>query len=91
MGNRVIKEMVVPKKVHGGVYNDGWFGSGAAWSSDESRIAYVAQVTLCALVSMAFVLALHLMCITESSAEIYLCIMTNARLGHLVRPTALRS
>ena len=45
MGNRVTKEMVVPKKVHGGVYNDGWFGSGAAWSSDESRVAYVAQVT----------------------------------------------
>lgn len=45
MGNRVIKEMVVPKKVHGGVYNDGWFGSGAAWSSDESRVVYVAQVT----------------------------------------------
>lgn len=43
-GNRVIREMVVTKKVHGGVYNDGWFGSGAAWSPDESRIAYVAEV-----------------------------------------------
>ena len=45
MGGRVSKEMVVPKKVHGGVYNDGWFGSGAAWSSDESRVAYVAEVS----------------------------------------------
>ena len=44
MGNRVAKEMVVPKKLHGSVYNDGWFGSGAAWTSDESRIAYVAEV-----------------------------------------------
>ena len=44
MGNRVTKELVVPKKVHGGIYNDGWFGSGAAWSPDESRIAYVAEV-----------------------------------------------
>ncbi len=46
MGNRVTKELVVPKKQHGGVYNDGWFGSGAAWSPDESRLAYVAEVSL---------------------------------------------
>ena len=46
MGNRVVKELVVPKKQHGGVYNDGWFGSGAAWSPDESRLAYVAEVSL---------------------------------------------
>lgn len=44
MGNRVAREMVVPKKLHGSVYNDGWFGSGAAWTSDESRVAYVAEV-----------------------------------------------
>ncbi|KAL0045655.1 hypothetical protein WJX82_000743 [Trebouxia sp. C0006] len=43
MGNRMTKELVVPKKQHGGVYNDGWFGSGAAWSPDESRLAYVAE------------------------------------------------
>ncbi len=46
MGNRVTKELLVPKKQHGGVYNDGWFGSGAAWSPDESRLAYVAEVSL---------------------------------------------
>ncbi len=45
MGNRVTKELIVPKKQHGGVYNDGWFGSGAAWSPDESRLAYVAEVS----------------------------------------------
>ncbi len=46
MGNRVTKELIVPKKQHGGVYNDGWFGGGAAWSPDESRLAYVAEVSL---------------------------------------------
>ncbi len=46
MGSRVTKELLVPKKLHGGVYNDGWFGNGAAWSSDESRVAYVAEVIL---------------------------------------------
>ena len=45
MGNRVTKELFVPKKQHGGVYNDGWFGNGAAWSPDESRLAYVAEVS----------------------------------------------
>ena len=45
VGNRVTTELVVPKKQHGSVYNDGWFGSGAAWSPDESRLAYVAEVT----------------------------------------------
>ncbi|KAL3142158.1 hypothetical protein ABBQ38_002516 [Trebouxia sp. C0009 RCD-2024] len=43
MGNRVTKEMVVPKKLHGSVYNDGWFGSGAVWTANESRVAYVAE------------------------------------------------
>ena len=61
VGNRVNKEMMVPKKVHGGVYNDGWFGSGAAWSSDESRIAYVAEVgTLCFNPPLTSTLASHL-------------------------------
>ena len=36
----------MPNKQHGGVYNDGWFGSDAAWSPDESRLAYVAEVSL---------------------------------------------
>ena len=44
--NRVLKELHVPKKLHGNIYNDGWFGNGAAWSSDESRMAYVAEVPL---------------------------------------------
>lgn len=63
MGSRVSKEMVVPKKVHGGVYNDGWFGSGAAWSSDESRIAYVAEVSTQYFKSpLVVVRASHLCC-----------------------------
>ncbi len=44
-GGRLLKELAVPKTLHGGVYNDGWFGAGAAWSPDESRLAYVAEVT----------------------------------------------
>eukprot|EP00898_Chlorokybus_atmophyticus_P007404 jgi/Chlat1/7665/Chrsp64S00560 len=39
---RLLKEIAVPEKVHGGVYADGWF-EGVAWSSDEKRIAYIAQ------------------------------------------------
>ncbi|KAK9803410.1 hypothetical protein WJX72_008476 [[Myrmecia] bisecta] len=42
-GGRLLKELSVPKSVHGPVYNDGWFGVGAAWSPDERRIAYVAE------------------------------------------------
>ena len=30
--------------LHGSVYNDGWFGNGAAWAPDEDRLAYVAEV-----------------------------------------------
>jgi Acylamino-acid-releasing enzyme, N-terminal domain len=42
----------VPKMLHGSIYNDGWFGSGAAWSPDEGRLAYVAEVlVLCAVKS----------------------------------------
>jgi hypothetical protein len=43
-GGRLLKELSVPAAVHGSVYNDGWFASGADWSADESRIAYVAEV-----------------------------------------------
>jgi acylaminoacyl-peptidase len=42
--NDIECEMQVPKTLHGSVYNDGWFGSGAAWSPDEDRLAYVAEV-----------------------------------------------
>ena len=45
MGNRVTKELHVPKKLHGAIFNDGWFGTGAAWNADESRVAYVAEVS----------------------------------------------
>ena len=41
--SRVLNEIHVPTGLHGSVYNDGWFGNGAAWSPDESRIAYVAE------------------------------------------------
>ena len=41
---RLLKQLNVPKGLHGSVYNDGWFASGAAWSRDESCIAYVAEV-----------------------------------------------
>ncbi len=43
-GARLLKELKVPKKVHGAIFNDGWFGSGAAWSPDETKLAYVAEV-----------------------------------------------
>lgn len=41
--SRVVHEIDVPSALHGAVYNDGWFGTGVAWSPDESRIAYVAE------------------------------------------------
>ena len=44
-GGRLLKELSVPPAVHGAVYNDGWFASGADWSADESRVVYVAEVT----------------------------------------------
>ncbi|GAB4823019.1 hypothetical protein N2152v2_010065 [Parachlorella kessleri] len=40
---RLLKELHVPKALHGSIYNDGWFGAGAAWSPDETRLAYVAE------------------------------------------------
>jgi acylaminoacyl-peptidase len=41
--SRLLKELHVPAAMHGAVYNDGWFGSGAAWSPDERLVAYVAE------------------------------------------------
>lgn len=43
-GGRLLKEVVVPAALHGSVFNDGWFGDGTAWSSDETRVAYVAEL-----------------------------------------------
>ena len=45
-GGRLLKELSVPAAVHGSVYNDGWFASGADWSADENRVAYVAEVSI---------------------------------------------
>lgn len=49
---RVLKQLNVPKALHGPLYNDGWFASGAAWSPDEHRVAYCAEV--CWLIQGAF-------------------------------------
>lgn len=43
-GGRLACEVEVPKALHGAVFNDNWFGTGAAWTADENRIAYVAEV-----------------------------------------------
>ena len=43
-GGRLTKQVQVPKSLHGQVYADNWFGLGVAWSPDEDRIAYVAEV-----------------------------------------------
>ncbi|GBF91528.1 hypothetical protein Rsub_04268 [Raphidocelis subcapitata] len=43
-GSRLVKELQVPKSLHGPVVNDGWFSRGAAWSPDEGRICYVAEL-----------------------------------------------
>ncbi len=40
----LIRELHVPTKVHGSVFNDGWFSAGASWDPQEQRIAYVAEV-----------------------------------------------
>eukprot|EP00803_Ostreobium_quekettii_P001674 evm.model.scf_2613.1 EVM.evm.TU.scf_2613.1 scf_2613:735-8179(-) len=42
-GCRVDKRLVVPKSQHGAVVNDGCFNAGAAWSADESMVAYIAE------------------------------------------------
>lgn len=44
-GSRLLKELLVPQAQHGPLYNDGWFGVGAEWSPDESRVVYVAEVS----------------------------------------------
>ncbi|CAL0328083.1 unnamed protein product [Lupinus luteus] len=41
--SHVEKEFHVAQSVHGSVYTDGWF-EGISWNSDETRIAYVAEV-----------------------------------------------
>ena len=41
---RLLRELLVPKGLHGPIVNDNWFSRGAAWSPDESKIAYVAEV-----------------------------------------------
>lgn len=43
-GSRVVAELQVPAKLHGSIFNDGWFSSGAAWVKSENRVAYVAEV-----------------------------------------------
>lgn len=42
-GSKAVAELQVPAKLHGSVFNDGWFSSGAAWNPEESRVAYVAE------------------------------------------------
>jgi acylaminoacyl-peptidase len=42
--SRVLQEIYIPASLHGSIYNDGWFGSSACWSPDESRLAYVAEM-----------------------------------------------
>lgn len=42
---RLLRELQVPEALHGPVVNDNWFSRGAAWSPDESRVAYVAEVS----------------------------------------------
>lgn len=39
-------EITIPERLHGPVVNDGWFGNRASWSSDESLVAYVAEVSM---------------------------------------------
>lgn len=61
-GSRVVKELQIPKDLHGSIYNDNWFSLEPAWNADETRIAYVAEVRrvsetekgLCLLVSALF-------------------------------------
>lgn len=42
-GGRLLKETEVPRSVHRGVFNDGWFANGATWSPEEDRVCYVAE------------------------------------------------
>ncbi len=49
--SRVIAELQIPAKLHGSVFADGWFSNGAAWDPSESRIAYVAEVSVASIAS----------------------------------------
>ena len=42
-GGRLLKEIEVPRSIHRGVFNDGWFSEGATWNPDESKVCYVAE------------------------------------------------
>lgn len=68
MGNRVTKELHVPKKLHGAIFNDGWFGTGAAWNADESRVAYVAEVISSCVISA--LLSLFYLCLHQSPLSV---------------------
>lgn len=43
---KCLKRLQVPTTLHGSVLNDGLFSGGASWSIDESKIAYVAEVSI---------------------------------------------
>lgn len=45
--SRLVHDLAVPSTLHGPVMNDGWFGVGAAWSPDGTRVVYVAEVRDC--------------------------------------------
>lgn len=36
--HRLMRELHVPKALHGGLVNDGWFSRGPAWGPDESKV-----------------------------------------------------
>ena len=44
--SRIIAELQIPTKLHGSIFADGWFSTGAAWDPSESKIAYVAEVSV---------------------------------------------
>lgn len=45
-GGRLVKELHVPKDLHGNIYNDNWFSIEPAWNAEETCIAYVAEVQM---------------------------------------------
>lgn len=40
----MVSELLVPKALHGGLVNDGYFASGVAWNQAEDAVAYTAEV-----------------------------------------------
>ncbi|KAG1675395.1 hypothetical protein FOA52_012314 [Chlamydomonas sp. UWO 241] len=40
---RMASELLVPKGLHGGLINDGYFASGVAWAGSEDAVAYAAE------------------------------------------------